>query len=463
MTERITPRQFSEAAGVEDWRALFSGVCAHFRTGSFAVGVALVDAIGSLADATDHHPDVDLRYSGVTVRLRTHEVEGLSERDVELARRISEAACQLGVPADPSAVQDVQIAIDALVGPEVIPFWRAVLGGCRAGVIRPFEQIPASLTSAPAHRHRRLKPLRRSQRGPCSTGSPTVPSPRIRPMPYGAATRWRATALLTARALAAVAALCLGLAACGGAGGTNDAVRVRDFRVIEVGKTRLQIAADGRSAILQVETNPPTVCAIAYGRTVSLGSIADDPNMGGTAISRHVVILGGLTPGTIYRFRLTATDAQGRVFQTPKLTTFTTPRQSATSGPDIAIGAQIIAVSSQWSDAYRAAHAVDGKLSTEWASAGDGDRAFITIDLGRQRKITGIAFISREMSDGSAITRTFAVVVDGRRRFGPFPAGNQLNPHVVPVSFTGRFLRFEVVQSTGGNTGATEIQVFSRS
>jgi hypothetical protein len=65
------------------------------------------------------------------------------------------------------------------------------------------------------------------------------------------------------------------------------------------------------------------------------------------------------------------------------------------------------------------------------------------------------------MSDGSAITRTFAVVVDGRRRYGPFPAGNRLDPHIVPVSFTGLFLRFEVVQSTGGNTGAAEIEVFS--
>ena len=278
---------------------------------------------------------------------------------------------------------------------------------------------------------------------------------------YGMATGPRAVRQLTARALAAVAALCLGLTACGGTGVTKNTTSVRDFRLIEVGKIHLQIAGDGRSAVVQVETNPPTVCAIAYGRTATLGSIADDPNMGGTAISRHTVLLGGLTPGTTYRFLLTATDAQGRVFQTRELTTFTTPRQSAASGQDIAIGAKIVAVSSQWSNAYRAANAVDGNLSTEWASADDGDRAFIEIDLGRQRKITGISFVTREMSDGSAITRTFAVVVDGRRRYGPFPAGNRLDPHIAPVSFTGRLLRFEVVQSTGGNTGAAEIEVFS--
>jgi 4a-hydroxytetrahydrobiopterin dehydratase len=133
MTEPISPRQFHEAGGVEDWRVLFAGACTYFRTGSFATGVALVDAIGKLADAANHHPDIDLRYRGVTVRLTTHDVDGLSGRDVQLARRISTVARELGVPADPAAVQEVQVAIDALVGPEVMPFWRAVLGYADTG------------------------------------------------------------------------------------------------------------------------------------------------------------------------------------------------------------------------------------------------------------------------------------------------------------------------------------------
>jgi len=255
---------------------------------------------------------------------------------------------------------------------------------------------------------------------------------------------------MTVRPLVAVVALCLGATACGGTGGTNSSASIRPFGLVEVGKTHLQVAADGRSAIVQLETNPPTVCAIAYGRTESLGSIADDPDMGGTAITRHTVVLGGLTPGATYRFRLTATDAQGFVFQTRALGTFTTPRSVGALGPNIAIGAKVVAVSSQWSNAYKAANAVDGNLSTEWASAGDGNRAFITIDLGREREIAGISFITREMSDGSAITRAFAVVVDGRRRYGPFPAGNLVDPRIARASFTGRRLRFDVVTSSGG-------------
>jgi 4a-hydroxytetrahydrobiopterin dehydratase len=130
MTEQISAQRFHEAAGVEDWRMLlfFDGACAHFNTASFATGVALVDAIGRLAGAAHHYPHVDLRPDGVTVRLRSHEDGGLTERHVELARQISAAARELHVPADPSAVQEINLTIDRLVGPEVRPFWRAVLG-----------------------------------------------------------------------------------------------------------------------------------------------------------------------------------------------------------------------------------------------------------------------------------------------------------------------------------------------
>jgi 4a-hydroxytetrahydrobiopterin dehydratase len=124
MGDRIERRRFHEI----DWRVVRDAASTHFRTGSFAAGLALVDAIGTLADAANHHPDVDLRYHGVTVRLKTHSEGGLTERDVALAGKITEAARELGVRVDLSGLQMVQVAIDALVIPDVLPFWRAVLG-----------------------------------------------------------------------------------------------------------------------------------------------------------------------------------------------------------------------------------------------------------------------------------------------------------------------------------------------
>lgn len=101
MTEQISPQEFLEADGVGDWRVVSGAAGAYFATGSFRAGVALVNAIGELADAANHHPDVDLRYPSVVVRLVTHDVGGLSERDVDLARQISAAARDLGVTTDP--------------------------------------------------------------------------------------------------------------------------------------------------------------------------------------------------------------------------------------------------------------------------------------------------------------------------------------------------------------------------
>jgi 4a-hydroxytetrahydrobiopterin dehydratase len=130
VTENITGRQFLESDGVEDWRVIGEGACTYFRSGSFAAGARLVHAISRLAGPEDHHPDVDLRSGGVIVRLITitDGYYGMSKHHVDLARQISAVARELDVPADPSAVQTVQVTIDALVIPEVIPFWRAVLG-----------------------------------------------------------------------------------------------------------------------------------------------------------------------------------------------------------------------------------------------------------------------------------------------------------------------------------------------
>jgi 4a-hydroxytetrahydrobiopterin dehydratase len=130
MNDRISPTQFHESEGVEDWRVLGDGATAYFRTGSFGAGARLVQAISQLPGADDLHPDVDVRHDGVTVRLITinDDYYGMSRRDIELARQISAAARKLGLSTDPSALQSLLVIPGATVVAEVMPFWRAVLG-----------------------------------------------------------------------------------------------------------------------------------------------------------------------------------------------------------------------------------------------------------------------------------------------------------------------------------------------
>ena len=130
MIDQISPKQFHETEGVEDWRVVGDGACAYFRTRSFAAGARLVQAISALPGVEDQQPDVDLRHDGVTVRLltKTDDYYGMSRRDVELARRISAGARELGLSADSSAVQSLLVIPGAMVTAEVMPFWRTVLG-----------------------------------------------------------------------------------------------------------------------------------------------------------------------------------------------------------------------------------------------------------------------------------------------------------------------------------------------
>ena len=71
-----------------------------------------MNRIGALAEEANHHPDVDLRYPHVNVTLFSHDVFGVTSRDIDLARAISAAAADLGVEADPTATSVVEIALD---------------------------------------------------------------------------------------------------------------------------------------------------------------------------------------------------------------------------------------------------------------------------------------------------------------------------------------------------------------
>jgi 4a-hydroxytetrahydrobiopterin dehydratase len=56
----------------------------------FAGALAYVNAVGELAEAADHHPDIDIRWNTVTLRLSTHSEGGLTDKDLSLASQIDE-------------------------------------------------------------------------------------------------------------------------------------------------------------------------------------------------------------------------------------------------------------------------------------------------------------------------------------------------------------------------------------
>lgn len=82
-------------AGLRSWTHRGDTIQATFPTGDFATGLRLVNLIGESAEDANHHPDVTLTYPEVTVTLSSHDVGGVTTRDISLARVIDEHAATL--------------------------------------------------------------------------------------------------------------------------------------------------------------------------------------------------------------------------------------------------------------------------------------------------------------------------------------------------------------------------------
>ena len=240
---------------------------------------------------------------------------------------------------------------------------------------------------------------------------------------------------------------------------TSTSDVVGDFSEIQTGEVVITPDASGTTATLTVATNIDAVCAVAYGPTEALGSLSTDQDMGGGAHDDHQATMNGLAPEATYYYRLQGVGIDGRLYSSALLT-FTMPvaAESGAPGPNVAINGSVAEASSEFSQTFAAANAIDGDLGTEWSSKGDGDDAYLVVDLGQNVEIVGVGFRTREMSDGTSIAGSFTVTIDGEP-YGPFPAGPGLA--IGEVSAVGRVVRFDVDTSTGGNTGAVEIEIYA--
>lgn len=89
---KLTDDEAEEAlAGLPEWTREGDEIVRTFELPSFLAVVAFVGRIAALAEAADHHPDLDIRYRRLRVALTTHDSGGLTRLDLDLARRIDAA------------------------------------------------------------------------------------------------------------------------------------------------------------------------------------------------------------------------------------------------------------------------------------------------------------------------------------------------------------------------------------
>jgi 4a-hydroxytetrahydrobiopterin dehydratase len=69
----------------EDWSEVDGALQREFAFDGFPQAIAFVNRIAELAEAADHHPDIEIQYRRVTLRWSTHSAGGITDRDRELA------------------------------------------------------------------------------------------------------------------------------------------------------------------------------------------------------------------------------------------------------------------------------------------------------------------------------------------------------------------------------------------
>ena len=93
MPARLSDLEIQRALGsLPGWARRGGVLTKTFAWPTFADGIDFVTRIAKAADAVDHHPDIDIRYTKVTCALTTHDVGGITDADLALAATIETLA-----------------------------------------------------------------------------------------------------------------------------------------------------------------------------------------------------------------------------------------------------------------------------------------------------------------------------------------------------------------------------------
>lgn len=147
--EDVLTRPAIDAALAElpDWRYRLGGLVTVFKTPTAAGALALIAAVGQIAEEQNHHPDLDWRFNRVFIRYTSHDAGSeVSTRDVTAAAAASAAAAEAGAVAEPGLYRTMELAIDTDAPEAISEVWRVALGyrkGRYGDLVDPYGRGPA--------------------------------------------------------------------------------------------------------------------------------------------------------------------------------------------------------------------------------------------------------------------------------------------------------------------------------
>jgi 4a-hydroxytetrahydrobiopterin dehydratase len=91
--DTLSQEQIAAAlADLDGWELQDGALVRTFRFADFVHAVDFVEQLAEVAEAQRHHPDIDIRYNKVTLRLSSHDAGGLTDRDIKLAEALQQFA-----------------------------------------------------------------------------------------------------------------------------------------------------------------------------------------------------------------------------------------------------------------------------------------------------------------------------------------------------------------------------------
>ena len=128
-------------AHLTDWRKLAQGLHARYVVADFAAAARLLASAGDTVEGLGDHLRATVGDGFLDLKLITldavyrdgdgneHEVEWVTEQDLDLARRISAVAAEHGARSDTAGITNVELALDTAHQEQLAPFWSVLLTG----------------------------------------------------------------------------------------------------------------------------------------------------------------------------------------------------------------------------------------------------------------------------------------------------------------------------------------------
>ena len=87
MTEPLSDIAIQRELGsLSGWARRGATIVKTYQFKTFPEGVAFVGRVAEVAEAANHHPDIDIRYTKIICTLSTHDSGGITQKDLDLAR-----------------------------------------------------------------------------------------------------------------------------------------------------------------------------------------------------------------------------------------------------------------------------------------------------------------------------------------------------------------------------------------